>query len=393
VTISPARRSAIGFIVCLGVVSLFADMTYEGARSVIGPYLKDLGATALEVAFIAGFSEMLGSGLRYFSGRFADRTQAWWAIVFAGYAMNVLAVPMLALAGNWRVAALLMVVERTGKALRGPARDVMLSGATEEVGHGWGFGLHTFMDQTGAVIGPLLMMVAVGRSKHLGHAFYWLGIPACATLLALVVARARYSGRGYALKAAPSPVLPGLFWLYVAAAGLLAFGFVDWPLLAYHFEDAKLISSVGIPLLYSCAMAVNGITALLFGLLFDRFGLRVLIAGIFISMLALPFGFLGGAAGAIASVGCWGTGMGVQDACLRSGIAQLTSMDKRGQAFGAFSGVFGVMWFLGSVVMGVLYTHSLIALAIFGVAMQLAAAVIFLRLRTRLECSVSTVTL
>ncbi|MGA7410697.1 MAG: hypothetical protein WBW33_09440, partial [Bryobacteraceae bacterium] len=137
------RASALRFIVCLGIVSLFADMTYEGAHSIIGPYLKDLGATALQVAVIAGVGEMLGASLRFFSGRFADRTRAYWTITFFGYAMNVVAVPALAFAQNWQTAAILIVIERTGKALRGPARDVLLSGATQEVGHGWGFGLHS----------------------------------------------------------------------------------------------------------------------------------------------------------------------------------------------------------------------------------------------------------
>src|ERR1700721_452609 len=123
------RRTALGFIVCLGIVSLFADMTYEGAPSIIGPYLKGLGAPAAEVAFLAGLGEMLGQSLRFFSGRFADRTRAYWTITFCGYAMNVVAVPALALASNWRLAALLVIAERTGKALRGPARAVCLSGA------------------------------------------------------------------------------------------------------------------------------------------------------------------------------------------------------------------------------------------------------------------------
>src|SRR5437764_6197550 len=185
------RKAAIRFIVCLGVVSLFADMTYEGAHSIIGPWLKDLGATAFQVAMIAGIGEMLAASLRFFSGRFADRTHAYWAITFTGYAMNVIAVPALALASNWQMAAILIIAERTGKALRGPARDVLLSGATQEVGHGWGFGLHSIMDQTGAVIGPLLMVAAVARSHRFGPGFLWLAFPAVGTRLALLAARLR----------------------------------------------------------------------------------------------------------------------------------------------------------------------------------------------------------
>jgi MFS-type transporter involved in bile tolerance (Atg22 family) len=373
------------FILCLGVVSLFADMTYEGAHSIVGPYLRDLGATGLEVAIIAGVGEMLAASLRFFSGRFADRTQAHWTITFCGYAMNVIAVPALALASNWQMAAILIVAERTGKALRGPARDVLLSGATQEVGHGWGFGVHSIMDQTGAVIGPLLMVAAVARSHHFGPGFLWLVFPAVGTLVALLAARMLNPFYIRTVNTPSSPVLPKVFWMYVAASGLLACGMLDYPLLAYHFQGANIATPIEIPLLYAGAMAVNGLTALLFGMLFDRFGLLTLVFGILFSILALPLGFFGGPAGAIASVACWATSLGAQDACLRSGIARVVSMNKRGGAFGAFNGVYGVMWFLGSATMGVLYSRSLVALVVFGIVVQLGGAALFFRLRGMLS--------
>jgi hypothetical protein len=379
---SPARRaSALRFIICLGIVSLFADMTYEGARSVIGPFLRDLGASAFQVAMIAGVGEMLAAGLRFFSGRFADRTRAYWTLTFLGYSMNVIAVPALALVPTWQAAAVLIIAERMGKALRGPARDVLLSGATQEIGHGWGFGIHSIMDQTGAVIGPLLMVAAVARSHHFGPGFVWLAFPAVGTMIALLSARLLNPERARPAKAPGVQVLPRVFWLYIAAAGLLACGMVDFPLLAFHFEVARVATPIEIPLLYAAAMGVNGLTALIFGKLFDRFGLPTLVFGILISLLSLPLGFLGGGAGAIAAVGCWATGLGAQDACLRSGIANVVSMNKRGAAFGAFNGVYGVAWFLGSAVMGLLYSHSLLLLVMFGSLSQLAAAAVFFNLR------------
>jgi MFS family permease len=381
---SPARASALRFIICLGIVSLFADMTYEGARSIIGPFLRDLGADAFQVAMIAGVGEMLAASLRFFSGRFADRTRAYWILTFLGYSMNVIAVPALALVPTWQVAAVLIIAERTGKALRGPARDVLLSGATQEIGHGWGFGIHSIMDQTGAVIGPLLMVAAVARSHHFGPGFLWLAFPAVGTMIALLLARLLNPERARPARAPGVQVLPRVFWLYVAAAGSLACGMVDFPLLAFHFEGARVATPIEIPLLYAAAMGVNGLTALIFGRLFDRFGLTTLVFGILISLLSLPLGFLGGGAAAIAAVGCWATGLGAQDACLRSGIATVVSMNKRGAAFGAFNGVYGAAWFLGSMVMGLLYSHSLPLLVAFGVLSQLAAAVMFFNLRGRL---------
>src|SRR5450631_3401035 len=216
------RATALRFIVCLGVVSLFADMTYEGAYSIIGPFLKDLGASAAAVGLISGLGEMIAASLRYFSGRFVDRTRAYWATAIFGYVLNVVVVPAMAFAGNWQMAALLVVVERTGKALRGPARDVLLSSATSVVGHGWGFGLHAALDQTGAVIGPLLVAFTVARSHAFGPAFLGLVFPAASAVAALLVARAWFPAQG---ATAPQQIeqthFPRIFWIYVAASGLL----------------------------------------------------------------------------------------------------------------------------------------------------------------------------
>lgn len=377
------RKSAFRFIFALGIVSLFADMTYEGAHSIIGPFLKDLGASATQVGIIAGLGELIAASLRLLSGRLADRTRAYWTITTLGYFLNLVVVPTLALAGNWQVAAVIVIAERTGKGLRGPAKDVLLSDATRVVGHGWGFGVHTAFDQIGAVLGPLFIAAVVAREQHFGHAFLWLGLPAACAFGALFAARAMRPGKTIALPVA-TPVgerLPRFFWFYVAAAGLLACGFVDFPLLAYHFQETAMVKPAGIPLFYAGAMGINGLAALIFGRLFDRFGIGVIVFGIGASLLALPLGFLGGSNAALASVACWGIGLGAQQAILRAGIAQTISMNKRGSAFGAFNAIYGLLWFLGSATMGMLYDYSLVSLVVFGVAAQMAAAVLFVWLR------------
>jgi len=381
------RRAAIRFIVCVGLVSLFADMTYEGAHSIVGPYLKELGATATMVGIVAGFGEMIAASARYFSGKLADKTRAYWTIVIASYSVNIIVIPAIAYVSTWQAVALLIIAERTGKAMRGPARDLLLSEATEVVGHGFGFGLHAAMDQTGAVAGPLLVAAVIAKKQHIGPAFLALGIPAVLAVASILLAYASRHIRPTPPNVKPQAELPPVFWTYVVASGALAAGFLDFPLLSYHFEQASLFHPEVIPILYAGAMAMVGISALVFGRLFDRFGIGVLAAGIILSMLMLPLGFLFGKVGAVISVLCWGIGLGVQDATLRGGIAQVVSMNKRGTAFGIFNGVYGVLWFLGSAIMGALYDRSLVALVVFGVAAQAVAAVMFARLAGRLRAA------
>jgi MFS family permease len=382
------RKYAIRFIVAMGIVSLFADMAYEGAHSIIGPFLKDLGASATQVGIIAGLGELIAATLRVLSGRLADRTRAYWTLTILGYFLNLVIVPALAFAGSWQTAALFVVVERTGKGLRGPAKDVLLSDATSVVGHGWGFGLHTAMDQTGAVLGPLLIAVVVARENHFGPAFLWLAVPALAAFVALIAARTMRPAITSPPQTQPdSKKLPSVFWSYVAGAGLLACGIVDFPLLAYHFQNTATAQPAAIPLFYAGAMGVNGLAALIFGRLFDRYGLRILAGAIVVSTLSLPLGFLGGPKAAMAAIACWAIGLGAQQATLRAGIAQLISMDRRGNAYGVFNAVYGVLWFLGSVSMGLLYDYSLVVLVIFGVTLQLLAAMTFLWLQRPLSAT------
>jgi MFS family permease len=185
------RRTALAFVILLGVVSLFADMTYEGARSITGPYLAVLGASATVVGMVAGLGELIGYVLRLVAGYLSDRTGRYWTFTLVGYVVNVLAVPCLALAGRWELAAL-MIAERFGKAIRTPARDAMLSHATSAMGRGWGFGLHEAMDQIGALLGPLIVAAVLFRRDGYPTAFGVLLIPALLTLGVLVLARLLY---------------------------------------------------------------------------------------------------------------------------------------------------------------------------------------------------------
>lgn len=375
-----SRRAALRFIVTLGLVSLFADMTYEGARAIVGPYLQVLGASGFEMGLVVGLGEMCAASLRYLTGRLADRTRAYWSLAISGYLVNLLAVPALAFAGNWQAAALLVVAERCGKALRGPARDVLLSEATAEVGHGWGFSLHNAMDQTGAVLGPLWVAWAVARAHGFRQAFLPLAVPAIAALTALLIARALHARPAPVPPPADSQLLPRRYWLHVAAAAALAFGYLDFPFFAYFWVKKALFANAAIPLLYAGAMGLEGASGLALGRLFDRHGATVIGGATVVSMLALPLGFFGGTGAALAAIVCWGVGTGAQSACLRPAIAQVVSMHKRGRAFGAFNAVWGVAWFAGSALLGLLLDRNLVAMVALGMAAQAAGALAFLRL-------------
>lgn len=229
--------TAARFVVLIGIVSLFADATYEAARSVTGPFLGLLGATGTVVGLVAGFGELIGYGVRLASGYLGDRTQRYWPITLWGYALSMLAVPLLALAGRWEVAAAFVVAERLGKAIRTPSRDVLLSHAAALTGRGWALGLHEALDQIGAVAGPLLVGAVLYAGRGYRVAFAVLALPALLTLVALTVTRWLYPLPAAFEPPAAAPTesrFPRAFWLYVASVACLAAGFADFPLIAFH---------------------------------------------------------------------------------------------------------------------------------------------------------------
>ena len=373
------NRSAVRLIVLLGVVSLLADVTYEGARSVSGPFLATLGAGAMVVGVVAGAGELIGHGLRLASGYLTDRTRRYWLIAFAGYVVNLAAVPLLALAGRWEVAALLLVAERTGKAIRTPARDVMLAQASSRAGHGWGFGLHEAMDQIGAVAGPLLVAWAFATRGGYRAGFAMLAVPAVLALMALAIARIQYPNP-QALEEPPTQPaggrLPRPFWGAVAGASLVAAGFADFPLLAFHLKRTAAVPEGNIPILYAFAMGVDAAAALIFGRLFDRFGTLALAAGAVLAAASTPLVLFGTHTTGLA---CWGAAMGAVDSIFKAAVARTVPSQRRGSAYGIFHTAYGVAWFLGSAIMGGLYNHSPLAMAVFSTTFALAAVPLLLK--------------
>ncbi len=367
-------------IVLLGVVSLFADMTYESARSLTGPYLAILGASAAAVGFVAGLGELVGYGLRLASGWIADRTRSYWTVTIVGYGINLLAVPALALANRWEWAAALIVLERLGKAVRAPARDALLAHASSQVGRGIGFALHEAMDQVGAMAGPVLVTLVLAWKGSYPVAFAVLAVPAALALAALAAARVSYprpreleAGAGGEVGLSGPRAFPAEFWMYLAAIGLVAAAYADFPLIAFHLKSRAVVEDKWIPLFYAGAMGVDALAALAFGWWYDRKGIVAVAGAVVFSAVFPALVFSSQAALVAAGMALWGIGMGAQESIARAAVAGLVSADRRATGYGVFNTGFGIAWFAGSALMGVLYARSLPALVGFSVLAQAAS--------------------
>jgi MFS family permease len=380
-------RTAFRFVLLIGILSFFADFVYEGSRSILGPFLAVLGASGTVVGVVTGFGELLGYGLRLVSGRLADATGRFWPITIVGYVVQMLSVPALALVSTWPAAAVLIIVERVGKAIRNPPRDVMLSHAAKQVGgYGWVFGVHEALDQFGAMFGPLAVAAVLAHKGDYSLAFGVLVVPALINLALVTVARVLYP-RPQDLEHSPPSIdgrgLPRVYWVYLAAAALVAAGFADYPIMAFHWSRNGIVSGDLVAVFYAVAMAVSGAGSLVLGRLFDRFGFSVLIALTAISALFAPLVFLGGLWPALVGAAIWGLGMGVHESIIPAAVAPMVPVQRRASAFGLFTAGYGVFWFLGSAAIGALYDRSVGAVVIFCVITQIAAVPLFEWVRRR----------
>jgi predicted MFS family arabinose efflux permease len=331
----------------------------------------------------AGLAEFLGYALRSVSGYFADRTGKHWAITFIGYGINLLAVPAMALAGSWEIAAALVLAERIGRALRKPTVEAMLSYTTTELGKGWVYALNTALDETGATIGPLLVALALLLERDFRTGYALLAISAVLALATLTVARINFAAPSdlAAERAAAERGFTRAYWLYMLAGALFAAGLMSFELISYHLSTNAIVSVHFIPILLAIATAFGVVANLALGKLYDNVGLPVLLVAVLASALFPPFVFLGGPVLVLVGMLLWTIGFAIQDTLLKAVVAGILPAGQRNLAFGLFYAGYGVGWLVGSGATGLLYEHSRPALIAFAMIMQLVSLPVFVLAR------------
>ena len=393
---------AMTFIILFGVVSLFSDMTHEGASSIRGAYLALLGASAGTIGFISGLGELIGYSMRYVFGKITDRTKKYWPMVIFGYILDILAVPALALVGDkgWIAASILLVVQRMGKAIKKPAKDTIMSFAASQEGVGKSFGIQEMLDQIGAFLGPVfLYLVMLFKTEGSTFEIYrtcfaFLAIPGFITILLLL-----FTKRGFPNPEAfePEPkkeetfVMKKSFIYYIVGISLFAFGFMDYALIIMHisknftgfsgsYQAMKFISEENLPLLYAGAMLVDAIAALIFGQLYDKKGIKVLAISTLISapFSLFIFGFTKEWAIFLGLI-LWGIGMGAQESILKAAVTSIVPKKNRASGYGIFECSFGIFWFLGSWLLGILYSHSIPLMIVLSIISQVMAIPFYLK--------------
>ena len=374
------QDSSFRFVLTMGIVNLFSDMTYEGGGAINGAFLGSLGASAAAISIIAGTGEFLGYGMRLLAGYMADKTGRHWLLTFVGYAINLLAVPAMALAGSWQIAAALVFAERIGRALRKPTVEAMLSYTTGKHGKGWVYAVNTALDETGATIGPLIVAAVLFFKGSYQIAYAMLLISSLLALVSLSVARIGFPlpSRLQQGRTASAKGFTPAYWLFMSAGACFAAGLMSYELISYHLVSMKMATQTWVPVLLAFATASGVVASLVIGRTYDRYGLPVVVVAVVMSSLFAPLAFIGTSLPLlIVAMPLLGIGYAVQDTLLKAIVAGVLPEGRRNLAFGLFYAGYGCGWLIGSVVAGVLYEHSRIALALIALLVQLASLPMF----------------
>jgi MFS family permease len=390
-------RAVAGF----GVVSLSADMVYEGARSITGPLLASLGASAVLVGLVTGAGEAMALMLRLVFGSWADRSGRYWTLTFAGYALTAVSVPALAITpflggAGLAVACFLILAERTGKAVRSPSKTALLARAAGAVGLGRGFAVHKALDQAGAFAGPLVVAAIAAFTGLLWPALAALVIPGAVALVVLMWMRQRLGGTTRSenprragatselIQASVREKLPGQFWLFAFAAGATTAGLIAFGVISYHLTQDRVVSVAAVPVIYAVAMGTEAVAALATGWLYDRIKGRVLLVLPFVIAAVPGLAFTNSVFAVIVGVMLWGAANGIQDSTVKALVADLVPSPKRATAYGVFAAVQGSAAVAGGVMAGALYSRSLPALiAAVGASQLVAFLLLMMTLRHR----------
>ena len=393
---------AMIFIILFGIVSLFSDMTHEGASSIRGAYMSLLGASAGAIGFVSGLGELIGYSMRYVFGKLTDKTKRYWLMTIAGYVLDVLAVPALALVGEhgWIAACGLLIIQRMGKAIKKPAKDTIMSFAASQEGLGKSFGIQEVLDQIGAFLGPVLLYIVMlfkteGSTFEIySRCFAVLAVPGAITILLLLITKYKFPNPENfepEEKRFTSFKVKKEFIFYIAGISLFAFGFIDYSIIIMHVsktytnisaqltETSSLVNSGTLPLLYAGAMLVDAVAALVFGLMYDKKGVKALAWS---TVISAPFAILvfgtKSTSALLLGIALWGVGMGAQESILKAAVTKMVPKSSRATGYGVFECSFGVFWFLGSWLLGVLYDISIPAMITVSVVSQLAAIPLYI---------------
>jgi MFS family permease len=368
------------FIVLMALVSMLSDMTHEGANSMNGAFEQALGASSLTISVVGGCATLLGCGLRFLTGYLADRTKHYWTFTIVGYAIDLVAVPLLALVPNngWIWAISFILLEKVGKAVKKPAKDTLVSFAATQNGVGKSFAFGEVLDQIGATIGPMILTLTYylrgdndDPIDKMRIGFAVLGIPALICMGLLIFAFFQFPHPEAFERAEPSDAKKNFFKqpafvFFILASVFLALGFLDsFSLLNVRINSLGVVSQDNLPLLYSYAMLIDALAALVFGLLYDKIGFLSIAVATFLTAGYSFFIFLMDSLWSVfIGLTLWGIGMGAEESVMKSGVTTLSGKEQRARAFGYYELFYGLAAFGGSFLLGWLYDVSPIGLCL-----------------------------
>jgi MFS family permease len=354
----------------IGWVSLFTDAASEMIYPLLPLFLtRVLGAGAMSLGVIEGVAEAANSVLKVVSGRLADTTGRPRRLMLIGYAISSAMRPLIGVAASWTQVLAIRFADRLGKGIRGAPRDAMLADFAPAGQRGRIYGFHRAMDHAGAVAGPLIASLFLffypGDYRTL---FTLTIIPGVIVVLIILLIPERDSGAsgsvpsGLSRKLQPphsTPLLiPPPLWKALAVIALFGLGNASDAFLLLRLSEVG-ITPVWIPMLWSGLHVVKVISSIAGGEVSDRLGRRHTIAAgwLFYGGVYAAFAFTTSTTTLVAVFLAYGVYFGLTEGVEKAWVADLSSRDSMGTAFGYYNATIGISALLASLAFGVIWTR------------------------------------
>jgi MFS family permease len=357
---SPSKPPLHRNVKLLGWASFFNDVASEMVTPLLPVFLLSIGAGKQAIGWIEGVADALASLLKLFAGAWSDRLQHRRGLISAGYAMPALLRPLLGLCTSWWQVFLLRSGDRIGKGIRTSARDALIADSTAADQRGYAFGYHRAMDHLGAALGPVLAFILL---YFLPDKIRWLMM--LTIIPGLIVTLLVYLG----LQEQPRQLKPkepfrfqikelsGRFWWYMLAVAVFSLSASSDMFLLVRLKELGVSDEKYILLIWCVFHLLKSYGNIIVGRWTDRFSPRLLLilGWVLYAAVYVAMGWLTEMWWAVGLFLAYAGFYALTEPPEKALVVILVPEHLRGQAFGWFHFISGIMLLPASVLFGWVY--------------------------------------
>ena len=345
-------------ILYTGLTSFLTDTSVKMVYSVMPMFLMSIGASKTSLALIEGIAESTASLIKALSGFWSDKIGKNKPFMIIGYGISALIIPLYSFVVSPIQVLYLRFVERFGKGIRTAPRDSLIAGSVINGETGKSFGLQKAMDNSGAIVGPLmafiLLSVLPGNYRLI---FLLAGIPAVLSIFVILFKiKEAKKGKDELFTRFHFKDFPGKYYLFLIIIFVFTLGNSTDALLLVKANEVGVKVAL-IPLVYLITNVISVAASVPIGTLSDKIGKeRILIIGYLIyAAVYYGFGVTTSSGAMVALFALYGLYSAATDGIQKAFISDIVERDRKGTGLGIYNALLGITLLPASLIAGILY--------------------------------------